>query len=474
MYFILGSGTIIFFRVPYCFIINNFKTGQKMSFQKYAVELVKNAGVIGAGGAGFPTHVKLQSQVKTVIANCAECEPLLGTDKAIIREETTKLLRGLQISMEAVGAKQGIVAIKAHYKKECRIIKLATKAYENISIHLMDNFYPAGDEFSLVYEVTKKIIPEGSLPLHIGVLVQNSGTLLNISDAVDNNKPVTHKYITITGEVENPGIYYVPIGLSIKSLTDIAKVNKRIKPAFIDGGPIMGRLVSADSPITKTSSGILVLPFDNPVIKRCIIDISSQLFRAKSACDACRLCTDLCPRYQLGHRIEPHLVMRAVSNNEDDMVQELTSAFLCCQCGVCDIYACPTGLSPRALYGSLRSEFLKSKIKNPLTNKPDNVRETYSFRKVPAETMGRRAGILPYYKELELIHSDFSFTEPIQLLLQQHVGAPALPIVRAGDEVSVGELVGEIPENALGARIHSSVNGFVESVNQSKIVIKPF
>lgn len=185
------------------------------------VSAVRNAGVVGAGGGGFPAYVKLQAQVDTIIANGSECEPLLCSDRTMMVERADLLIDGMQVAMQATGAKQGIIGIKGHYEDAIAALKTVLPADGAIKLHLLDNYYPAGDEFLLVYEITGKVIPEGGIPLHVGVVVNNVITLMQVAQAV-SGKPVTERTLTLAGEFKEPKIVTVPIGTTYNALIAMA------------------------------------------------------------------------------------------------------------------------------------------------------------------------------------------------------------------------------------------------------------
>lgn len=176
------------------------------------IAAVKAAGIVGEGGAGFPAHVKYAADADTVIANGCECEPLLHTDQHHMLHHANEIVRAFSELMQATGAKRGVIALKKKYKEATKIL---TDAIGNrpIELALLPNFYPAGDEQTLVREVTGRSVPPLGLPLMVGAVVANVGTLVSVAHALDG-KPVTHKFLTVTGEVKKPGIVCVPIGHS--------------------------------------------------------------------------------------------------------------------------------------------------------------------------------------------------------------------------------------------------------------------
>ena len=163
--------------------------------EKNLIDIIAKSGIVGAGGAGFPTHVKMNAKAEYVIINGAECEPLLRVDQQLMAVETKKILDALKLCMEAVGADKGVIALKGHYEAAINSFNQLLGEYEGISLHLLPNFYPAGDEQITVYEVTGRIVPEGGIPLQCGVIVSNVETMLNIYNAYFEDKPVTDSYV---------------------------------------------------------------------------------------------------------------------------------------------------------------------------------------------------------------------------------------------------------------------------------------
>ena len=201
---------------------------------------VRAAGVVGAGGAGFPTHVKLDSQVDTVIANGAECEPLLKADKYLMTHRATEVVEGLRFAMQATGASRGILALKREYDEAVQALTAASQGAADITLHLMGSYYPAGDEFLLVYETTGRLVPEAGIPLAVGIVVQNVGTLCNVA-AAQKGIPVTDCLLTVTGEVNEPRTLSVPLGTPFEQVISWAGGYPRSedKLALVAGGPMM-------------------------------------------------------------------------------------------------------------------------------------------------------------------------------------------------------------------------------------------
>ena len=434
------------------------------------VDIVKNAGVVGAGGAGFPTHIKISAKVNTYIANGAECEPLLDVDQQLMIKFPEKVIKGLKAGMEATGAKKGIVAIKKKFKDSIISIKKAIKDDENIELFLLDDFYPAGDEFVLVHDILRKSVPEGGIPLDIGVVVNNIGTLVNIADALEG-KPVISRYVTISGAVQKPQTIEFPIGTSIKTAIKVAGGASVEIFKVIVGGPIMGEVISdLEKPITKTSSGIIVLPADHFLISLKSQMISLKVVISNAACIKCELCTVVCPRYLLGHALYPDRIMRAVSFGGEPKPSELTGSFLCVFCGACTYYGCPMGLDPAKIVYEVRSQLLNEGMKNPHRRKELEIHPEREIRRLPTKRLIYRLGLFDYDQKSP-IHTPSLEIKRVRIPLKQHIGIQAIPTVKVGDDVSEGDVIGRIPENSLGAMVHASISGTVTQI-QDEITIE--
>ena len=449
---------------------------------KLELEIIKNAGIVGAGGAGFPTHVKLDSKVETLIINGAECEPLINVDKQILAEYFEKVFEGIKTAAELTGAKKIIIALKKKYREAIEVTQnFSSKNIgssgigEEIKFEIfeLDNFYPAGDEQILVYEVTGKIVPEDGIPLQVGVVVINVETLLNVSNALGGEN-VIRKYVTVNGEVKNPLTLSVPVGTPVKELIEFCGGITVEEFGILDGGPMMGKVVDMDLyAVKKTTKSIIVLPEENIVIKNKRRSIKSNLKKAQAICLSCRMCTDLCPRYLLGHDIFPDELMKKMYKGElDEQELEIYDfAYLCCDCGLCELYGCVVDLSPRSVLNYIKEELAGKGIKNTHKRKDTIANEFREFRKVPFDRLEKRLEVDRYSSRAPLTEYSRDVGS-VKLYLTQHVGSPSEPVVQVGDSVDRGQLVAEIPEEKLGANIHSSINGRVSEINSEYILIK--
>lgn len=437
------------------------------------LEQIYNAGVVGAGGAGFPTHKKLNCKVEYFIINAAECEPLLQTDKYIIRNFSHEIIKAVEASAIEVGAENVIIGLKKKYINEIEALNKAIKDLNSkVKLHYLKSIYPAGDEHVLVNEVTKKVIPPGGIPLNVGAVVSNVGTVLNIYEAM-NGKPVIEKYVSVLGEVKNPKIMKVPIGTSILECIKAAGGSYIKEFAVILGGPMMGRLVLdheiENRTITKTDGGIIVIPKDHYLVMQREVPIKHLINRAKSACIQCSACTEMCPRHLLGHPLRPHKIMRAISTTED-FGESFKEALLCSECGVCEMYACPMGLSPRRINVFLKGELRKKGIKYAADDKEFKVRDYMDYKQVDVSRLVGRLNVSNYVMKNTNKAEDY-LPDEVSIPVKQHIGMPAKPVINVGDVVSKGQIIAAVKFEDMGANIHASIDGTVISVGDN-IVIK--
>lgn len=427
-------------------------------------EQVRLAGVVGAGGGGFPAHVKLASRADIVIANGAECEPLLHKDAATMEHMAARVVRGVELAMQSVAAKQGVIGIKAKKKQAVEAIADACSG-TRVRLHLLGDYYPAGDEYDLVHAVTGRLIPPQGIPLQVGVVVQNVETLVNIAAAADGH-PVTHKTITIAGAVHHPLSLTVPIGMLYRDVLAAAGGMLSDDSVLCIGGLMMGRIsTDLDTPVTKTDSGAIVLPRSHPVVRRKLQPAQVQASIGKSACDQCRYCTEFCPRYLLGYAVEPHQVMRSLAFTATGQAHWNEFAALCCACGLCTLYACPEALYPKEACDTSKEELRKMNFKWTGAA-PAQPHPLHDGRRTPIQSLMRKLAIEEYDHHAPLENLRIHPTRLV-LPLKQGAGVPNMPRVKAGDRVTAGQPLGDIPAGQLGAIIHAPVAALVASVTDN-------
>ncbi len=423
---------------------------------------IEDWGIVGAGGAGFPLSVKLRAQAHTVIINAAECEPLLQKDKELLAHHHKQVWKGLRTAMDRVGAKRAVVGIKEKYTDLIEALRpTLPKATE---IAPLSDSYPSGDEFVLVYDVTGEVIPPGGLPIHLGVVVNNVETLYNLGC----ERPVTEKFLTVAGAVGRPVTLRVPIGTAFREAIAAAGGPTESQVSLLVGGAMMARLCeNLDEPVTKTTAGLIVLPKEHSLIKHYQLDWRAVQRRARSTCDQCTFCTELCPRYLLGHPIKPHEAMRWIGMGlEQERIS--TDVAFCCECNLCTLFSCPDVLDPKRVCVHYKTLLREQNV--PLPKDLPAVRHPLaSARRVPTQRLMHRLGLVPYKKSAPL-ESIQILPKRVELPLRQHVGDPCLPVVKPGERVSAGDLIAQPAEGKLGAPIHASIGGIVRNVGSSIVI----
>jgi len=432
-------------------------------------EQVRRAGVVGAGGGGFPAHVKLAGRAEIVIGNGAECEPLLHKDAAVMEHRAARVVRGLELVRDAVGAREAVVGVKA--KKQAAVEAMqAACAGSRVRVHLLGDYYPAGDEYDLVHEVTGKLIPPQGIPLQVGALVSNVETLANVADAAEG-RPVTRKLVTIAGAVRNALTLDVPLGTPYRELLAAAGGPSVEEPVLSIGGLMMGRTTEdLETPVTKTDAGAVVLPRSHRLIERKLRPKEAQARIGRSACDQCRYCTEFCPRFLLGYAVEPHQVMRGLSFTALGADQWNPWAALCCSCGLCTLFACPEDLYPKEACddakGALRVTGFKWEGPAPTEPHP-----FHDGRRVPIAALVRKLGVEEWDRPAPLAPA---LPDPQRLVLplKQSAGAPARPLVRPGERVRAGQELAAVPEGELGAPLHAPCDATVAEVDERVVLAR--
>jgi Na+-translocating ferredoxin:NAD+ oxidoreductase RnfC subunit len=430
---------------------------------------LKQLGVVGAGGAGFPSYVKANSQVELVLANGAECEPLLHKDYELMKCYPSEVISGMGLMMEATGARQGKFGIKEKNRDAGDAIRsqLGSKAIDMV---LLGDFYPSGDEYELVHIATGRLIPPGGIPIQVGCVVNNVETLYNVHHA-SQGLPVTRKLVSIAGEVKEPKTVWAPIGTSFRDILKLAGGTTVSDYGIFASGLMMGTLTfDPDDVVTKTTSGLIVLPRQHHLVVRKSQPIRNMNRIGKSACDQCSFCTEFCPRYLLGYEVEPHKVMRSLGFTLTGADNWNQWAQLCCACGLCTLYACPEDLFPKEACDQGKASLATAGIE--FTQKKElRVHPMKEHRRVPQTLLRKRLKVEQYERETPFDNGNLE-PKAVKIKLSQHVGVPATPRVSKGDKVEARDMIAEVPESELGTSIHASIGGIVTEVTEEYIFIE--
>lgn len=433
-------------------------------------KIVQENGVVGAGGAGFPTYAKLDTKANTIILNCAECEPLLKVHRQLLQKYAYEILYTLDTLSSLLGAKEVIIGVKGAYTKAIDAINANRDSFKNIRIGLLPEIYPAGDEVVLIYETTGIVVPPGSIPIESGIVVLNVETVYNIYKAL-KNQPVIYKYITIAGEVNEPVTLKVPIGISVEELVQRAGGVTVADPVYIMGGPMTGNIVKPYDTITKTSNAVLVMPRNHVIINKRLSKITIDMKRAMSTCCQCQMCTDMCSRNLLGHPIAPHAFMGAATSGNTKDVTPYINTMFCSGCGLCEMYACPQGLSPKTLIGEYKQGLRKNGVAVPKGVKANPVNPMRKYRKVPMDRLTARLNLTQYNIDAPIVDTVVD-SMLVKIKLSQHIGAPAEVNVKVGQTVDLGQVIANFAEGKLSVPVHASIQGTVQDINDKYITIK--
>lgn len=435
-------------------------------------QIIYEAGIVGAGGAGFPTHKKLSGAVDTIVVNAAECEPLMMVDHHILEKHLAALVDTLNVLIEAVDAKEAIIGIKG---KNMHLLdpKIVMNLKDSkIRIKEIPDIYPAGDEVVLTYETTGKIIPEGSIPVMVGVMVINVETIYNIHLALTKKQNVVDKYITIGGDTKEDITVKAPVGMKISEVLSAAGCGDLSGKAVINGGPMMGKLVDLENDVvTKTTKGLLIFPKTQQVIQRRLQNADITLKRASAACCQCHMCSDVCPRHLLGYSIEVHKTVRAAASGNVRDTEAFLQNALCCGCGVCTVMGCQQMLNPQAIATAVKGALAKNGLRRQNNKAPEAVRPERSMRLVSSARLIDRLGLRKYVKS-HVERRDVAFDpSEVYIPFSQHVGKPAEAVVKVGDKVKVGQPVAVTSAEALGTTMHASISGTVKAVTDRFVII---
>lgn len=430
------------------------------------------AGVVGAGGAGFPTHKKLTDKADTLVLNAAECEPLLASDRYVMRHYAEEIISSLLAQRQVFRFCRVVIGIKEKYVREIAALKAAIEKYNaDIDIHTVDSFYPAGDEQTLIYEITGKAVPPGGIPLLIGVVVVNVTTAYQIFMAMQGS-PFTKRIVTVTGEVGTPVLVQAPIGTSFEDCIAAAGGTVLEDYTIIRGGPMMGKQIPGQEAevqsIGKTDGGLIVLDNDHPLIQFSKKPLEHMLNQAKSVCIQCSYCTEMCPRYLIGHKMRPNRVMRSLATGTN--TEDLTDALLCCECGICELYACPMQLSPRRMNMYVKDRLRKEGVKVTDQTLYPAQSEMREYRRIAQSRFIDRLGLSEYPTQLDRMVT--VRPDQVRISMKHGVGKPAAALVSPGDIVKKDQVIAAVDFADVGCLVHASISGQVTEVDEGFITIR--
>ena len=434
-------------------------------------QLLKDNGVVGAGGAGFPSYCKLAEGADTLLINAVECEPLLYTSYTLMQERIRDIVIGMRAVMEYGKIARGLLAVKDYRAKKLGYSD-GQELAPGVFIKYIPNVYPMGDEINLIYTATGRVVPPGQLPITRGVIVFNTETIYNIGLVVQFNQPVTKTYLTISGDTPKAYCVKVPVGMKIAEVLKIMNVTVPDTHVVIDGGPSMGTVVNlATDVVKKPCSGLLILPKTIPAVANKLRTKEDNFRRAASVCCQCNRCTDLCPRHLLGYPLEPHKMVRSTLSAAMADPELIKTATMCCGCDICSTLACCQEISPMQIIKEYKGILAKNRMKyvadpnEQFTPSPDR-----EARMVSAGKWKEMLGVAKYDKFPPIYVEEKLKATEVYVPMSQHIGAPAVPIVAVGDLVEENQMIAKAAEG-LSVPHFAPITGRVTYVDAKTIVI---
>jgi Na+-translocating ferredoxin:NAD+ oxidoreductase RnfC subunit len=383
----------------------------------------------------------------------------------VLREYVEDVIAGIAVAKSLVGAERGSIGIKEKYEDVIELLNERLPA--GMDVTPLRDAYPAGDEFILVYDILGRVVPPGGIPLNVGAVVMNVETAVNIARA--RQGPVIEKFLTIAGAVAEPVTLRVPLGVTLRQCVEAAGGPTVPDANYMVGGVMMGYLeANQDALVDKTTGGVIVLPDAHVVVRRRRQDWKQIAKIGRSACDQCSFCTELCPRWLLGHPIEPHAAMRSLGFNLVGEANVIGTSF-CCECNLCSLYSCPEDLDPKNVCVQNKRKLAadKKRWQNPPFN-PDRPRAHMENRKAPMKRLMQKLGLMRFNNKGPL-RPDLLPASRVGIKLKQHLGTPCEPTVSEGQRVRRGDVVGRPPvtdgKPALGAPVHASIDGVVDKIS---------
>lgn len=434
------------------------------------LEMIAEAGVVGAGGAGFPTHVKLAGKADTVLLNAAECEPLLHKDKEVLRDYLDANIEGLAIAMQLVGAGRAIVGIKNKYEDVIELCRARLPA--NMEVCPLRDAYPAGDEFILVYDALGRIIPPGGIPLAVNAVVMNVETAVNVAAAA--SQPVTEKFLTIAGAVAEPVTLRVPIGVTLSQCVAAAGGATVPDANYMVGGVMMGTLqADHNALVDKTTGGLIVLPDDHTLIRRRKQTWKQVAGSARARATSAAFAPSFAPAGCWD--IRSSRTARCGAWASTWWARRTRSARTFAASATCAAFipARRISIPKRFAQNKRRLAVEKKKYENP----PFDIKRAETHlrnRKAPMTRLITKLG-LRQFRNVGPLLPDLLPTDKVGIKLKQHIGAPCEPMVAVGERVGKGQVLGRPPVNngkpAMGVPVHASIDGAVTSISGGVIWI---
>ena len=430
-------------------------------------ELMRSLGLVGAGGAGFPSFAKIAEGANTLLINGSECEPLLYTDFIILREELETVLLGINAVLDGANIPRAVLAVKKHTADALGFTD-GESLGGKITVKALPDVYPIGDEIGLIYQALGRVVRPGNLPISQGVIVYNVETMFNLGRGVKYGEGVIEKWLTVGGAIGFSSVIRVPVGVRVCDL--FKKLGITVKDGFtvLDGGPSMGKIINYHTAVvTKTTKALLVLPDTTPAVQMKKMNPALATARAETACCGCSRCTDMCPRHLLGYPLEPHKMVRTAMGAIKASPVMVLNASLCCGCGICESLACSQGISPKAVINNYKVILAENKLKY-IAQSDVEVKTERSYRMVSAARWASTLGVKKFDMPPTYGGKIQDFTR-VCIPLRPNIGTASIPKITDGQTVKRGELIAAAA-SGLSIDLHASIDGKAY-VTGEKIII---
>lgn len=438
------------------------------------VETIRAAGVACENG-NFPVVLEPEDAVEFLICNAVSAEPLVESASCLSAMQPERVVAALAAIAARVGAKRTVIAVRSDDGPAVQALaKAIAVSHAPVELFETDPYYPANDELVLIQRITGRIVAERGIPADAGCAVTGVQQALDILSALEG-APVTDRYITVTGAVKRQLLLKVPIGSRLSACAAEAGPIPA-DGCLLVGGPMRGKLLTSPAAVnaavvSRSTENLIVLPRDHPLVVRGKQSLETIFARAVSTCGQCRLCTENCPRYGLGHTIRPDRIIQNLKRGEkgldpDEFSEDFGDAVNCCFCGVCDA-VCPVGLQPRRINAYFRGGIVKRDILVPRERQPE-LRQTPGIRGIETGRLTQMLGLGDYggshsytYRELSSDEASIAFArKPGRNMVLHH---------SPGDHVEKGEL---LASDGIDFCIHASIGGTLVKIDANGAQIK--
>ena len=411
----------------------------------------------------------MDKNIHTIILNCAQYEPIIHTSKLLLEKYAREIIRTFVKIGETFKIENIIVGAGRADIDIIEILEDIVSDFPSVQLKVYDGAYPAGDEYVLTYELTGQIVAADSSPIEEGIAVFNVESVYNMYKELDSDVHESHKWVCVTGEVEKPVTLRVPIGTKA---VDVVKQAGNItcdNPVYLIGGPMSGTLGSKHTRIDKTTDAIIILPEDHQVIYTKKTNSSIELKRAGSSCCNCMRCTELCPRNLLGHPVDPHGFIRAASYKDMGNLDKFLNTMFCSSCGLCEMYSCIQGLSPRLLLTEYKKGLKENGIITVKATQND-VEEDRKYRKISIKRLTSRLALSRYDKLAPLKEIKWPDIN-VRISLTEDNDETAKPVVKTNDLVTEGQIIA-VYDDENKFPLYSGIDGIVTEVAENYIFIE--